>query len=117
MGAAKNDQIFSFDVVSCLIASPTESGVTVGARQYALIAKIHASKSASSYEHISGAVRARAKQINEPVSKGEGPRREYISPLMASPKPSTIQHERYCISLRRLATRPSTNSPRKMWRR
>lgn len=69
--AGKSDQTFSFDIVACLLAAMADSGTVVGAKQYALMAKIDGSKTASGYEHMFRAAKNRAKEINQQITKGE----------------------------------------------
>ena len=62
------NQTFSFEIVSCLLAAFSENGATVGAKHYAMMAKIDGTKSQSGYEHMFRAVKARAKEINQQIS-------------------------------------------------
>ncbi|CZT17302.1 uncharacterized protein RCC_03136 [Ramularia collo-cygni] len=81
---ATTDQTFSFEIVSCLLASLLSSGVTVGAQHFALMAKMDGSTTKSGYEHRFRAVKARAKEINEQIAKGEI--NVDVTPVKSKPK-------------------------------
>lgn len=68
--SSKNDQTFSFEIVSCLLASLLSSGTIIGNTHFALMEKIDGSTTKSGYEHRFRAVKARAKEINDQVAKG-----------------------------------------------
>lgn len=72
MADKQANQTFSFEIVSCLLAALSESGATVGAKHYAMMAKIDGTKSQSGYEHMFRAVKARAKEINQQNANGGG---------------------------------------------
>ncbi|EME89470.1 uncharacterized protein MYCFIDRAFT_86380 [Pseudocercospora fijiensis CIRAD86] len=71
MPPTTNSPQFTFQIVSCLLAALSESGTTLGAKHYKIMAQIDGTKTASGYEHMFRAVKARAKEINEEIGRGE----------------------------------------------
>jgi hypothetical protein len=63
-----SDAVFSFEVIAALIAA---SGVNVSTPHYKLMAKVDPSRTASGYEHLFRAAKARAKEIAEMEANGE----------------------------------------------
>lgn len=66
-----SNRTFSFDVVACLLAALSQSGVTVGAQHYKVMSKIDTSRTQHGYEHAFRPVKARAKEISDQIEKGD----------------------------------------------
>ncbi|KAM0718740.1 hypothetical protein Q7P37_005811 [Cladosporium fusiforme] len=69
--AKKDDVVFSFNEVSCLVAAMQSKGVVLGNKHYELMASLDDNRTSSSFEHKFRAVKARGKELA--VELGEGP--------------------------------------------
>ena len=63
-------QTFTFDEVACMIAAMNTAGVVLGAKHYALMAKLDGSRTTSSFEHKFRAVKARGKELATELNDG-----------------------------------------------
>lgn len=64
------NQTFTFDEVACMIAAMNTAGVVLGAKHYALMAKLDGDRTTSSFEHKFRAVKARGKELAAELSDG-----------------------------------------------
>lgn len=63
-------QTFTFDEVACMIAAMNSAGVVLGAKHYALMAKLDGSRTTSSFEHKFRSVKARGKELATELNDG-----------------------------------------------
>ena len=65
-----DNQTFTFDEVACMIAAMNTAGVVLGAKHYGLMAKLDGTRTTSSFEHKSRAVKARGKELATELNDG-----------------------------------------------
>ncbi|KAI7187221.1 hypothetical protein KC363_g6133 [Hortaea werneckii] len=72
MANDKDNKYFSFETVATIVAALQSQGKPLGNREYALMAELDGTRTASSFEHSFRAVKKRAQEISKKGAPKEG---------------------------------------------
>ncbi|KAI6796299.1 hypothetical protein KC332_g12612 [Hortaea werneckii] len=81
MANDKDNKYFSFETVATIVAALQSQGKSLGNREYALMAELDGTRTASSFEHSFRAVKKRAQEISKKGASKDGGKTSAEKPM------------------------------------